>query len=143
LKDIGSASEKLDGLRDMGIKIALDDFGTGYSSLLYLRNYNFDKIKIDKSFVDEIGEQSEGLAIIAAIIALAHNLGLEVTAEGVERQFQVDALRTLGCDTLQGYYFGRPDPNPMLIGEIRNEDWDDRAPSTAPDKRSAVEAVRD
>jgi diguanylate cyclase (GGDEF)-like protein/PAS domain S-box-containing protein len=143
LKDIGSASEKLDGLRDMGIKIALDDFGTGYSSLLYLRNYNFDKIKIDKSFVDEIGEQSEGLAIIAAIIALAHNLGLEVTAEGVERQFQVDALRTLGCDTLQGYYFGRPDPNPMLIGEIRNEDWDDRTPSTAPEKRSAVEAARE
>lgn len=134
LRDVGSASEKLQQLKDMGIRIALDDFGTGYSSLLYLRQYSFDKIKIDKSFVDEIGEQSEGLAIISAIIALAHNLGLEVTAEGVERQFQVDVLRTLGCDNLQGYYFGKPDPNPIKIAEIRKEDWDDRAPSTAPGK---------
>jgi len=143
LKDVGSASEKLQQLKDMGIKIALDDFGTGYSSLLYLRQYNFDKIKIDKSFVDEIGEQSEGLAIISAIIALAHNLGLEVTAEGVERQFQVDALRTLGCDSLQGFYFGRPDPNPLKIDEIRKEDWQDRAPSTAPGHRSTAKALGD
>lgn len=137
LKDVGSAAEKLQQLKDMGIRIALDDFGTGYSSLLYLRQYNFDKIKIDKSFVDEIGDRSEGLAIISAIITLAHNLGLEVTAEGVERQFQVDALRTLGCDNLQGYYFGKPDPNPMKISAIRKENWEDRAPSTAPGKRSA------
>ncbi|MEP2706700.1 MAG: EAL domain-containing protein [Roseibium sp.] len=133
LKDVGSASHKLEQLRDMGIRIALDDFGTGYSSLSYLRQYKFDKIKIDKSFVDEIGERSDGLAIISAVIALAHNLGLEVTAEGVERQFQVDALRTLGCDSMQGYYFGKPDPNPLKITHIKKKDWEDRAPSTAPE----------
>ncbi|WP_269583329.1 putative bifunctional diguanylate cyclase/phosphodiesterase [Roseibium sp. Sym1] len=141
LRDFGSAAAKLQKLRDLGISIALDDFGTGYSSLSYLRQYKFDKIKIDKSFVDEIGERSDGLAIISAIIALAHNLGLEVTAEGVERQFQVDALRTLGCDTMQGYYFGKPHPNPLMVAQIRKEDWEDRSPSTAPknpaDLRSA------
>jgi EAL domain-containing protein (putative c-di-GMP-specific phosphodiesterase class I) len=123
LRDLGSASEKLQKLRDLGIKISLDDFGTGYSSLSYLRQYKFDKIKIDKSFVDEIGDRSDGLAIISAVIALAHNLGLEVTAEGVERQFQVDALKALGCDTLQGYFFGRPDANPANITRIDNSDW--------------------
>ncbi|WP_422375294.1 putative bifunctional diguanylate cyclase/phosphodiesterase [Roseibium sp.] len=141
LRDFGSAATKLEKLRDLGIKIALDDFGTGYSSLSYLRQYKFDKIKIDKSFVDEIGERSDGLAIISAIIALAHNLGLEVTAEGVERQFQVDALRTLGCDTMQGYYFGKPDSNPMKIAQIRKEDWEDRSPSTAPRNPSDMRSV--
>jgi len=141
LRDYGAASEKLEKLRSLGIRIALDDFGTGYSSLSYLRQYKFDKIKIDKSFVDEIGERSDGLAIISAIIALAHNLGLEVTAEGVERQFQVDALRTLGCDTLQGYYFGRPEANPMKIVQVRKEDWEDRAPSTAPGNPAALKSA--
>ena len=141
LRDFGSAAAKLEKLRGLGIRIALDDFGTGYSSLSYLRQYKFDKIKIDKSFVDEIGERSDGLAIISAIIALAHNLGLEVTAEGVERQFQVDALRTLGCDTMQGYYFGKPDPNPMKIAQIRKEDWEGRAPSTAPRNLSDIRSV--
>jgi len=141
LRDFGSASTKLERLRDLGIRIALDDFGTGYSSLSYLRKYKFDQIKIDKSFVDEIGERSDGLAIISAVIALAHNLGLEVTAEGVERQFQVDALRTLGCDTMQGYYFGRPDSNPMKIAQIRKEDWEDRSPSTAPRSPADMRSV--
>jgi len=141
LRDFGSASTKLERLRELGIRIALDDFGTGYSSLSYLRQYKFDKIKIDKSFVDEIGERSDGLAIISAVIALAHNLGLEVTAEGVERQFQVDALRTLGCDTMQGYYFGKPDSNPMRIAQIRKEDWEGRSPSTAPKNPADLRSV--
>ncbi len=140
LRDFGTASVKLEKLRDLGIRIALDDFGTGYSSLSYLRHYKFDKIKIDKSFVDEIGVRSDGLAIISAVIALAHNLGLEVTAEGVERQFQVDALRTLGCDTMQGYFFGRPDANPMNITRVRKQSWDDRSPSTAPNDPAALKS---
>ncbi|WP_428643830.1 putative bifunctional diguanylate cyclase/phosphodiesterase [Roseibium sp.] len=135
LRDQGSASRKLEKLRDLGIRVALDDFGTGYSSLSYLRKYKFDKIKIDKSFVDEIGERSDGLAIISAIIALAHNLGLEVTAEGVERKFQVDALRTLGCDTMQGYFFGRPDPNPMNITSLGPTHWQDT--ETKPDSATS------
>ncbi|MEM8701487.1 MAG: EAL domain-containing protein, partial [Pseudomonadota bacterium] len=71
-------------------------------------------------------ERSDGLAIISAVIALAHNLGLEVTAEGVERSFQVDALKTLGCDTLQGYFFGKPSANPMHIIQAASEGWDEQ-----------------
>ncbi|WP_172972091.1 putative bifunctional diguanylate cyclase/phosphodiesterase [Roseibium aquae] len=114
IRDADAARDMLTSLRDLGVRIALDDFGTGYSSLSYLRQYRFDKIKIDKCFVDEIGITSDGLAIIAAVIALAHNLGLEVTAEGVEKKFQAEALRTLGCDSLQGFYFGRPQPEPVM-----------------------------
>ncbi len=141
LRDFGSAPEKLAKLRDLGIKISLDDFGTGYSSLSYLRQYKFDKIKIDKSFVDEIGERSDGLAIISAVIALAHNLGLEVTAEGVERQFQVDALRTLGCDTLQGYFFGKPHPNPMKITQVRTDEWQGEVSGTPPQDTQALSST--
>ena len=132
LRDSGAAPDKLKKLRNLGIKISLDDFGTGYSSLSYLRKYKFDKIKIDKTFVDEIGERSDGLAIISAVIALAHNLGLEVTAEGVERRFQVDALKTLGCDTLQGYFFGKPSANPMHIIQAASEGWDGQSDVPAP-----------
>jgi len=114
IRDADAAREMMTSLRELGVRIALDDFGTGYSSLSYLRQYRFDKIKIDKCFVDEIGITSDGLAIIAAVIALAHNLGLEVTAEGVEKKFQAEALRTLGCDTLQGFYFGRPEAEPVM-----------------------------
>jgi len=114
IRDADAAREMMTSLQELGVRIALDDFGTGYSSLSYLRQYRFDKIKIDKCFVDEIGITSDGLAIIAAVIALAHNLGLEVTAEGVEKKFQAEALRTLGCDTLQGFYFGRPEAEPVM-----------------------------
>ncbi|TWI84676.1 PAS domain S-box-containing protein/diguanylate cyclase (GGDEF)-like protein [Roseibium hamelinense] len=114
IRDFGSAGKILSALKGLGVKVALDDFGTGYSSLSYLRQYKFDRIKIDKSFVEEIGERSEGLAIISAVIALAHNLGIEVTAEGVEAKFQAEALRTLGCDALQGFYFGKPSDIPVI-----------------------------
>jgi len=139
LRDSGAAPDKLKKLRNLGIKISLDDFGTGYSSLSYLRKYKFDKIKIDKTFVDEIGERSDGLAIISAVIALAHNLGLEVTAEGVERRFQVDALRTLGCDTLQGYFFGKPSANPMHIIQAASEGWDEPSEAPAVDSEGDVQ----
>ncbi|MGI3900942.1 MAG: EAL domain-containing protein [Janthinobacterium lividum] len=101
----------LNRLRGMGICIALDDFGTGYSSLSYLQLFKFDKLKIDKSFVAKLRQDGDALTIIRAVINLGHNLGLKVTAEGVETQAQLDALRMLGCDQLQGFLVGRPAPS--------------------------------
>lgn len=98
----------LRSLRSIGVKIALDDFGTGFSSLSHLINFDVDRIKIDKSFVDLIGTRAEGTAIVSAIIALSKSLGKAVTAEGVETVGQRDFLIALGCTDLQGYLLSRP-----------------------------------
>jgi PAS domain S-box-containing protein len=95
-------------LRALGVGISLDDFGTGYSSLNYLRWFTFDKIKIDRSFVAEIGKRVECLAIVRAIATLAAELGIPTVAEGVEAEAQRDLLRKVGCSELQGYWFSRP-----------------------------------
>jgi EAL domain-containing protein (putative c-di-GMP-specific phosphodiesterase class I) len=95
-------------LRAMGIRVALDDFGTGYSSLSYLRSFPFDKIKIDKSFVDSVAQDSGAAAIVRAIVDLATALHMETTAEGVEDSSQLDRLRSQGCSSIQGYLFSRP-----------------------------------
>jgi diguanylate cyclase (GGDEF)-like protein len=95
-------------LRDMGIRIALDDFGTGYSSLSYLRSFPFDKIKIDRSFVDRVAHDPSSAAIVRAIVALATALKMETTAEGVEEDDQLSELRGQGCTSIQGYLFSRP-----------------------------------
>lgn len=92
----------------LGITISLDDFGTGYSSLTHLRRFPIDSLKIDRSFVDEALTNPDDKAIVSAIIGMAKNLGLRVTAEGVEVSGQADFIRNLGCDYAQGYYFGRP-----------------------------------
>lgn len=97
----------LHSLRKLGVRISLDDFGTGYSSLNYLRSFPFDKIKIDRCFVNEIDSRDDCRAIIKSVISLAKNLGMTTTAEGVERQEQVDDLRALGCDQVQGYLYGK------------------------------------
>ncbi|WIJ25883.1 bifunctional diguanylate cyclase/phosphodiesterase [Devosia sp. RR2S18] len=98
-------------LKGLGVGIALDDFGTGYSSLSYLRDFHFDKIKIDRSFVAEIGRGGHSEAIIRAVLGLASSLGLAVTAEGIELQSQADWLKEEGCRQGQGYLFGRPVPH--------------------------------
>ncbi|SOB86369.1 diguanylate cyclase (GGDEF) domain-containing protein [Sphingomonas guangdongensis] len=95
-------------LRRMGVRVALDDFGTGYSSLSYLRSFPFDKIKIDRSFVTNIAEDSTAAAIVKAIVDLATALSMETTAEGVEDRSQHAKLQAQGCSTLQGYLFSRP-----------------------------------
>jgi diguanylate cyclase (GGDEF)-like protein len=97
-------------LRALGVRIAMDDFGTGYSSLSSLRSFPFDKIKIDQSFVRDIGTASDSTIMIGAMVGLGRNLGMRVTAEGVETETQLALLRASGCDEAQGYLFGRPSP---------------------------------
>ena len=103
-----SVTQQLLSLRDAGIPVALDDFGTGYSSLSYLRKLDIDYLKIDQSFVGTLKPDSDELALCAAIIVMAHKLGLGVVAEGVETQEQCDLLLAAGCDFGQGYLFSRP-----------------------------------
>jgi diguanylate cyclase (GGDEF)-like protein/PAS domain S-box-containing protein len=100
----------LSEVRNRGIRLAVDDFGTGYSSLSHLRSVPVDVVKIDKGFIQEMGENRQTCAIVKAIIDLAHALGLTVTAEGVETEKQQITLTTLNCDTVQGYLFSRPLP---------------------------------
>jgi len=107
-------------LRQLGVCIALDDFGTGYSALSYLRKFPLDKIKIDRSFVTDIATRSDQVVIIQAVLSIANALGMTVTAEGVETAVQKDFLKALGCDSAQGYLFGKPvpfDELPQILAE--------------------------
>jgi diguanylate cyclase (GGDEF)-like protein len=110
IKDDATAKLVLDGLTAAGIKIALDDFGTGFSSLSQLSNHRFDKIKIDKSFIDTFESNEKQDKVVKAIIALGAGLGVKVTAEGIEQESQLTRLQALGCDIGQGYLLGHPAP---------------------------------
>jgi EAL domain-containing protein (putative c-di-GMP-specific phosphodiesterase class I) len=110
MNDFTRAIAILRQLKSLGVSIAMDDFGTGYSSLRYLQAFPFDKIKIDKSFVDQLGQNMQSQAIIRAVIGLAHGLALPVLAEGVETVDQLEFLRREHCDEIQGYLIGRPQP---------------------------------
>ena len=115
LLDEGEASATaLRAIRDLGVGLVLDDFGTGYSSLSYLRRLPLDTIKIDRSFVAGIDDDNSNLPIVEAVIALAHGLGIEVVAEGIETAGQLARLRDLVCDRGQGYWFARPQPPEAL-----------------------------
>ncbi|MEE9375587.1 MAG: EAL domain-containing protein [Rhizobiaceae bacterium] len=105
---------KLDELKELGVSVAMDDFGTGYSSLSYLMSVPFDKLKIDKSFVDNVPHNDAGNKIVRMIATLARELELKVTAEGVETDDQAEFLEEIGCDMLQGYLFSKPMPEEML-----------------------------
>jgi EAL domain-containing protein (putative c-di-GMP-specific phosphodiesterase class I) len=103
-------SETLNAVKQLGVKLALDDFGTGYSSLTYLRRFPIDELKIDRSFVSECDGDGNNAALTAAIIAMAHRLGLRVVAEGVETPQQLAFIRANGGDAFQGFLFARPLP---------------------------------
>jgi len=107
-------------LRNLGVRISMDDFGTGYSSLGYLRQFPFDKIKIDRSFVRELPEKADSLAIIRAVAGLGRTLGISTTAEGVETREQLDQLRKEGCTEVQGYLFSRPCPSARIPALLRS-----------------------
>jgi diguanylate cyclase (GGDEF)-like protein len=110
IEDAAHARSVLEALKSLGVRISLDDFGTGYSSLSYLEAFPLDRIKIDRSFVAGIGRTERSLAIVRAVIGLAHGLNLPVLAEGVETEEQLATLVREGCDEMQGYLIGRPQP---------------------------------
>ena len=100
----------LHSLKELGVKLSIDDFGTGYSSLSYLQKFPLDTLKIDRSFIMDIGENNDDTAITEAIIAMSHSLGLQIIAEGVETQAQLDFLRERSCEVIQGFFFSKPLP---------------------------------
>jgi len=127
LQNSETTLKALHRLRDLGVRIALDDFGTGYSSLSYLRSFPFDKLKIDRSFVQDLPECRSARAIVQAIAALGASFNMSITAEGVEKLEQMEYLRGEGCNELQGFYLSKPKPKEELVvvrktaGTARNE----------------------
>ena len=108
MRDVEASVRRMSQLRGLGVRIAIDDFGTGYSSLSYLHSLPVNTLKIDRSFLDDVDGATETLPLIQTIIALAHNMGLCVVAEGVETTGQLDLLRKVSCDLVQGHFFGEP-----------------------------------
>lgn len=123
MQDVEAASEIVQRLHKLGIRLAIDDFGTGYSSLNYLKKFPISTVKVDRSFVTDIPESSDDMEITAAVIAMAHRLRMQVVAEGVETQAQLDFLAEQGCDFAQGFLFSRALPlkdiRPMLGANVR------------------------
>ena len=110
MQNMETTVDQLVRLMSLGVKISIDDFGTGYSSLNYLKRFPLHALKIDRSFVKDIGEDSDDTSIVSAVIALAHTLSLEVVAEGVETEAQRQFLRDQNCDRYQGFLMSRPVP---------------------------------
>ena len=121
MKDAARAISTLNELKALGVELAIDDFGTGYSSLSYLKRFPIDKLKIDKSFVDGLPDESDDAAIAMAIIAMAHSLRLTVIAEGVETEAQLAFLHDHGCDEIQGYLFSKPIPAEQFVELLKND----------------------
>jgi diguanylate cyclase (GGDEF)-like protein len=131
MTDIDTAMNTIITLQNMGIKVSIDDFGTGYSSLAYLRKLPIDKIKIDRSFITEVATNDSDLTIVKSMIKLSHGLGKRVLAEGVENKDQLNVLRNLGCDAVQGFFISKPLPEEKLVTYLTR-----KAPITKVNKKS-------
>lgn len=118
MQDAGAALEVLRALKQVGVQLAIDDFGTGYSSLSYLQQFPVDILKVDRSFIEQLGVRTESELIVSSVIGLAHALGLKVVAEGVETVRQLEILRSLGCDLAQGFLFSAPRPAEELAASF-------------------------
>ena len=114
------ALQRINELKATGIKLAIDDFGTGYSSLSYLNKIPADLLKIDKSFIDRINTNESSKQYVAAMISIGHIMGLDVISEGVEKEEQLEALRSIGCELIQGFIWGKPLP-PEDVTKLVNE----------------------
>jgi len=132
MRDIQGSIGQMARLRERGIRISIDDFGTGYSSLAYLARLPVDVLKIDRSFVAELGADGPGLALIQGMISLAHSIGKRVVLEGVETAEQLRILRSIGADEIQGFLLGRP----VLL-----PDWNAPPVSGAPEDAFTLEPV--
>jgi len=121
MSDIQACTHKLQVLSNRGISIAIDDFGTGYSSLNYLRELPVHTVKIDYSFVSEIEHSRKGAALVAAIVGMAHGLGIDIVAEGVENSNQSDYLQELGCHTMQGFLFCKPVKVDVFLNAVASQ----------------------
>jgi EAL domain-containing protein (putative c-di-GMP-specific phosphodiesterase class I) len=108
MEDVEFFGKALASLKRVGVRLTIDDFGTGYSSLSYLKRFPVDAVKVDRAFVDGLGTDPHDSALVAAIVAMAAALDLEVTAEGVETQAQLAHLKRLGCRRVQGFHLARP-----------------------------------
>ena len=124
--NLQKARSTIDNLKLSGIKVSLDDFGTGYSSMGQIRDLPFDRIKIDKSFIDGICDSSRTRNLTPSIVGMCENLGMSCVAEGIETQEQREALVEMGCTTGQGYLFGRPMPGEDTIELFRNRAQDEQ-----------------
>ena len=127
IKESGSPRSTLEALREIGVKVLIDDFGTGYSSLARLKRFPLDVIKIDRSFVAGVGAEDEDTAIVAAIVEIARSLGLQVVAEGVEGEVQLQRLGELGCHAVQGYLFSGPLHGDAFASFLADEEPDTQA----------------
>ena len=125
LNDVDGALDLIRKLKERGVRIAMDDFGTGYSSLGYLRSFPFDRIKIDQSFIRDLGTDKDSLGILRAVVGLGRSLGMVTTAEGVETSKQLEILRTEGCTDAQGFLFSQPRSQAEImdfLGSLRASD---------------------
>jgi EAL domain-containing protein (putative c-di-GMP-specific phosphodiesterase class I) len=111
----------LEKLSAMGVLVSVDDFGTGYSSMSYLRRFPIDKLKIDRSFINDVASRPEDASIVRAIVSLAHSLKLKVVAEGVESMEQLEFLKTLGCDQYQGFHYSAALPASKFEELVRSQ----------------------
>ena len=123
------AIETMLQIRSMGIHLSLDDFGTGYSSLAYLKKFPLNTLKIDKAFIDDIEESDQGRNMVATIVTIAHNLGLDVVAEGVETENQLSFLSGLRCEQMQGFLYSKPLPEKQFTDYILSHQITDRSTS--------------